>query len=510
MSKIDQLVKTIISAIEERDKKKTHALDTSAIVSRVDGSTAWVKFAGSDMETPVKETISVKKGDKVQVRSSKGKAWIVGNETAPPTDDTLAKQALNKSEKAIGTADNAASMTIVEDVMWYLASALDEGVTVDTAGWTREAQEATASLPYLWCYHEYTRGNGSKFNSEPVIIGHYTEGGAGITAVQPQYYLSTSSTSCTGGSWGSSFTYLSGYYIWTREQITLSDSTVTYSTPIYSEALTTSCALSNDTAQYFWTKSSGGTTDIPTGSYVTMYPKSQYTNSGSANYCSGGSTLMRSDGLYLRYGAQTVAQFLAAGVTLLNSAGATLASFLSDGMRLYNSSGSEVAKFTTSGARMGTTSYYNAIIADGLMSFNNGSTNYGELRWAGYKHVGIYSGTGELILTPSALTSNVNTTISGKLTASAINESLFAVSSESVSTSSGTGNLTGTATATKAGYYPLAIAGLSVATGSCYSRGVYLTSQASGSCTVNFRAYNSGSSQAVSATAYVLWVKTTA
>lgn len=37
---------------------------------------------------------------------------------------------------------------------YWLASALSEGVTVETAGWTTEVQTATAEKPYLWTYEK--------------------------------------------------------------------------------------------------------------------------------------------------------------------------------------------------------------------------------------------------------------------------------------------------------------------------------------------------------------------
>lgn len=507
MSKIDQLVKTIVKAIDEKDRKKTQALDTVATVSRIDGDTAWVKFAGSDSETPVKQTIAVKKGDKVQVRASKGSAWITGNITSPPTDNTLAEEAVKKSDTATKRAKRAEDMSIVADVMYYLASDQDEGVTTEDEGWTQEPQEATVALPYLWCYHEYTRGNGTKFNSDPVIISRYTEGGAGVQSITTYYALGTSTSTAPTSGWATTFSFRSGYYIWRKELISLTDGTTTWSAPVYDGGLTEACELAFDAAQYIWTQpSASATTSVPSGQYVTEVDKDSYRTSPT-----GGALLLRSAGIYLRDGINTVASFLDAGVRLFDLTGSKLAEFLSDGMRIYNTNGEEVGSFTTGQATIGGASGYNSTLADGIMEFKKQTTVKARLIWAldpAHLTVQIRSSQGNTSDTRFAYG---EVTMDGKLSPAAINSNLFSVSSESVSTSSGTDNLAGTATATKTGYYPLAIAGLSVATGGCYSRGAYLTSQASGSCTVNFRAYNgSGRSQAVNATAYVLWVKTTA
>lgn len=81
-------------------KKKTSAYDTPATVRRIDGDTVWVHIDGGVDETPVKRTIDARVGDTVQVRVGGGKAWLTGNQTAPPTDDTKAVEADNKAKKA--------------------------------------------------------------------------------------------------------------------------------------------------------------------------------------------------------------------------------------------------------------------------------------------------------------------------------------------------------------------------------------------------------------------------
>ena len=56
--------------------------------------------------------------------------------------------------------------------------------------------------------------------------------GASISDVVPQYYLSTSNTTITGGTWGTAIpSYVSGRYYWTRELVTRTDSTTFYTDP---------------------------------------------------------------------------------------------------------------------------------------------------------------------------------------------------------------------------------------------------------------------------------------
>lgn len=62
--------------------------------------------------------------------------------------------------------------------------------------------------------------------------------GKGIKSSVEQYYLSTSSSTQTGGSWSTSMpTWTSGHYIWTRLFITWSDDTTSYTTPVLARAI---------------------------------------------------------------------------------------------------------------------------------------------------------------------------------------------------------------------------------------------------------------------------------
>ena len=79
--------------------------DTSGIVKRIEGGTAYVIFNGADEETPVSMTINCMPGDNVKIRVSDRKAWVTGNATAPPTDNRVAYRAINIAERATEEAD---------------------------------------------------------------------------------------------------------------------------------------------------------------------------------------------------------------------------------------------------------------------------------------------------------------------------------------------------------------------------------------------------------------------
>lgn len=89
--------------------------------------------------------------------------------------------------------------------------------------------------------------------------------GIGVKAVVEQYYLSTSSTAQSGGSWSANQPEWSeGKYIWTRSQVTWTDNTITTTTPILAKAINGANETANEAVNkvekinyYFWTDSNG-------------------------------------------------------------------------------------------------------------------------------------------------------------------------------------------------------------------------------------------------------------
>lgn len=93
---MNDFVKEIASAMKE---SKTKPYDTVAKVLRVDEKTAYVHIDGGADETPAQMTINCKAGDSVKIRVSGGRAWLTGNLTSPPTDDTAANEANKTATK---------------------------------------------------------------------------------------------------------------------------------------------------------------------------------------------------------------------------------------------------------------------------------------------------------------------------------------------------------------------------------------------------------------------------
>ena len=107
MDNLQTISSDLVQSINEKEKKKPIPYDTYAKVIRIDGGTAWVHIPGGVDETPVALTVNAKVGDSVLVRVSGGNAWIVGNSSAPPTDDTKAVEAKGVADVAQETAESA-------------------------------------------------------------------------------------------------------------------------------------------------------------------------------------------------------------------------------------------------------------------------------------------------------------------------------------------------------------------------------------------------------------------
>lgn len=76
--------------------------------------------------------------------------------------------------------------------------------------------------------------------------------GKGVKSITPQYYLSTSNTSCTGGTWQNTEPeYVSGRYYWTRSKIVWTDNSTTYTSAVLAEGVNNanqSAESANETA----------------------------------------------------------------------------------------------------------------------------------------------------------------------------------------------------------------------------------------------------------------------
>ena len=110
---MNQVASDLYNALTESDERKPKPYDVKATVIRTEGNIVWVKIPGGVDETPVAKTNNANDGDQVMVRVAGGRAWILGNETSPATDDATAIVATQIAVGADGMA-KAASTSAVE------------------------------------------------------------------------------------------------------------------------------------------------------------------------------------------------------------------------------------------------------------------------------------------------------------------------------------------------------------------------------------------------------------
>lgn len=201
MGWLSKTLGSIIDSIIEAKKDETEAYDSPATVLRDDGDILWVHIPGGVDETPIKKTIDAKRGDVIQVRVGGGTAWATGNQTAPPTDDTKAKQADVKAEKADvlaqlakKTADKAGK-TATNYLSWSAEYGLivsedateDPGemeggsVRLDSNG--LKVFKGQVKVADFGQDVELIAPNGSKFKISGTTIGMYWSGGTKVFEV---------------------------------------------------------------------------------------------------------------------------------------------------------------------------------------------------------------------------------------------------------------------------------------------------------------------------------------
>lgn len=120
-------------------------------------------------------------------------------------------------------------------------------VTEPQGGWQTTAPQ-WVSGKYIWTRTKTTMQSGDIEYSEPVCIsgrdgtdgakGDKGSTGTGVKGIVEQYYLSTSSTAQSSGSWSEAQpAWAKGKHIWTRSKITWTDGSVTYTAPCLAKAI---------------------------------------------------------------------------------------------------------------------------------------------------------------------------------------------------------------------------------------------------------------------------------
>ena len=153
-----------------------------------------------------------------------------------------ANNAASQAETANITAGNAYNKSVKSTAVTYAVSS--SGVTAPSSGW-QAGIPTTVAGQFLWTRTVITLQDNTAITSYS-IAKHGNTGAAGtpaptITMVREQYYLSTSRTAQSGGSWLDTVpTWVNGRFYWTRVASTFSNGTTTYSTPVLADALNNS------------------------------------------------------------------------------------------------------------------------------------------------------------------------------------------------------------------------------------------------------------------------------
>ena len=128
--------------------------------------------------------------------------------------------------------------------------------TPPTSGWSTTAP-AWQDGRYIWQRTVTTLADGTKSISEPTCIqgakgspGAAGSSGTGVSQIVEQYYLSTSATKQTGGSWSTAQPkWQKGRFIWTRSMVTWTDGTTTYTDPVLAQAINGANQSASDAQQ---------------------------------------------------------------------------------------------------------------------------------------------------------------------------------------------------------------------------------------------------------------------
>lgn len=175
-----------------------------------------------------------------------------------------AKVAQEAADKASDAAEMASSAVTGVGEEYATSPSREQ---MPTVGWSPVRPEETADV-VVWRRTVTTNGDGTVSHGEAVPLTgpqgekgdtgktgpHGPQGatgpqgekgadgktGRGLKSSVPEYYLSTSSTACSGGSWVKAPPkYVSGCYYWTRAAQTWENpSGTTYTTPVYDPSLT--------------------------------------------------------------------------------------------------------------------------------------------------------------------------------------------------------------------------------------------------------------------------------
>lgn len=156
---------------------------------------------------------------------------VVGDQNDPVfMVDFDSKDVVISATASVGNS-SAGDIVVSADVQYGLS----DSSTVQPTTWSTTALWAQGK--HLWTRVKMELADGTIECTTPRRIAN--ESGIGSAEVIEQYYLSTSSTTQTGGYWSNTQpVWVSGRYYWTRSRIKWSNGTYTYTDPVLARGLT--------------------------------------------------------------------------------------------------------------------------------------------------------------------------------------------------------------------------------------------------------------------------------
>ena len=189
---MNELVDVLTDALSVA--KKTGS-DYTAKVTRVDGQTAYVQISGSDIaDTPVAMSIGCKKGDMVRVRIADGRAWITGNDTAPPTDNSELTKTVEETTQSLSRRikDNAGNYSLIkQSVDEIVIEVGDAQSAADAAQTSANAAQTSADAAQTTANGRMTTNMSNRASSITIGSGTMTFNSNSLVINSSQFTLAS-------------------------------------------------------------------------------------------------------------------------------------------------------------------------------------------------------------------------------------------------------------------------------------------------------------------------------
>lgn len=228
-SYIDETSKSVALGVVQDYKGE----DGSGLATKTDISVSKTEITSEvSSKYATKDGVTKEIGSKITQNNS---SWELKFETKQDSDSKISEV-------------KASSMTGIR-VEYALGAS---STTAPASGWSTTAP-AWVDGKYMWQRTVTQLGSGTSSTSDATCIsgaqgpkGTTGQTGKGASGITPEYYLSTSSSTQSGGSWSATQSWSTGKYLWTRSKCAWTDGSVTYTTPVLADALNKANAAAAD------------------------------------------------------------------------------------------------------------------------------------------------------------------------------------------------------------------------------------------------------------------------